>query len=159
MPGNLFTIILLAGFGWSCHQKLNPAQAGSGNNKGLLFLAYELKRDSAKGPISVSVLHQFVKEGALRRSATQALADKALEIRMLDKDGVLIKNLFQPDPFIKRHESVNENGALGRVEVVDNRAEIIIRTSYDERIKIISLFLADSSHKARPIFSHELALK
>jgi hypothetical protein len=147
----------------SCHPKTIPA--GNENNQQevlsgkILFLAYEVIKDSVSGNISTKILYQklaegFVKPGTILQAEPTPGNWQVIIAGSRDSETIFIEN-----PLHKHMEYVGADGALGTREVWLSRAEIVVRTNYKKSMARVELQEIGTNKKNRTIFTHSITLK
>ncbi|HEX6333567.1 MAG TPA: hypothetical protein VFZ78_05020 [Flavisolibacter sp.] len=147
-------VVLLscAGSRVSSDNSIPPAPSG------ILFLAYELKRDSITNEVSARLLHQLRAEGSVEPQGTSASPRQAGDviISLQDSRRQVVDEFRFPDPFLKHYEGVNDQGQLGHHEVRENRAEVLVRLNLMTNMTQVSVSLARPDSKSTVLLTHPL---
>lgn len=123
----------------------------------LLFLGYQLQKDTLTGRITTTLVQRFIANGKTQPALpVQAPSPGDVLICLLDAKGKLVAQVVQPNPFIKKVEGVSETGVLGYTQFAVSHTALLLRIGYEPRMKSVALFLMDTQHTKQPFFSHPL---
>lgn len=146
----------------SCHSRtvtfsLPGNTEGQATNK-ILFLAYEVTRDSLSGRISTRILYQRLAEGTVKPGSLPA-AEAINGNWQIDITGIkdnLLESIILENPLHKHMEYVAADGGLGTRQVWLSRDEVVIRTNYKKGMHTVELREITDDKKNRIIFTHSI---
>jgi hypothetical protein len=144
-------IVLFSFLLGACHVPTGSESTDNGDQ--ILFLAYEMNTDSLGG-ISTRIVNQIKSDGTFKPSEPLQPEAGDVVIQFLDKKNNEIKTEVIRNPFVKKMESVNDEGRLVRVTSRIERAELTVRTKYETEMKKISILLKGEPDKI--LLTHDL---
>jgi hypothetical protein len=150
----LFLICLLS---FACTHKSAPI-ASEPNPEKILFLAYEVTRDSASGKITTKIIYQKTVNGTVKPGSIENAANIAgnWKINVSDIKDFMVESLVIENPLHKKVEYVGEDGKLQRKDIWLNRGEIAVRLNYQKRMTLVSIDEIGDAKSNRVIFSHAI---
>ena len=155
----VFAILLLFYLLLSCSttKQVSPV-AGKPEEEKILFIAYEVLRDSITGKISTNILYQRVVGGSIKPGSVEnaPVNEGNWTIRVSNTKDFALENLVVENPLHQKQEYVNSNGALQMKELWLPRAELAIRMNYIKEMSTIEIAEITSNKNNRIIFSHAI---
>lgn len=123
----------------------------------ILFIAYEITRDSISGKISANILYQRTVDGSIKPgSAENAPLNAGNWTITAGNQKEPIETLIVENPLHQKLEYVGSNGALQMKDVWLPRAELAIRMNYSKAMRTIEVAEISSDKNNRIIFSHAI---
>jgi hypothetical protein len=154
----LFSLFLPVVF--FCCKSLQPANISTQTGARILFLAYELEKDSGREEVQTKILDQKLAEGVLRKEEHDAeMKEEDVAVRLLDKKGALILSRVFRDPFYRKVEWNDGTGKLSSKMVYQKKAEIRLREMYSGEMVTVQIDRMDASGKMRRVFSHSISFR
>ncbi|MEO5564458.1 MAG: hypothetical protein ABIR18_13510 [Chitinophagaceae bacterium] len=158
----LFATIAIGFSQSSCHPRTiatgNPANE---TNPGkILFLAYEVTRDSVSGKISTKILYQKTTNGSVKEGSIENATDDTgnWQVAITNNKNVAIQSVTLENPLHKKLEYVGADGKLGMKDVWLKRAEVTVRMNYKKEMEKVSLLEIGTDKKNQTIFTHSILL-
>ena len=151
----LFSLLLSCSTKYS---KLPPSKTSKTEEEKILFIAYEITRDSISGKIAANILYQRTVEGSIKPGSTEIapLNTGNWIISAGSPEGPL-ETLIVENPLHQKLEYVGNNGALQTKDVWLPRAELAIRMNYKKAMRTIDITEISSDKNNRTaIFSHAI---
>src|SRR5687767_3274421 len=122
----------------------------------ILFIAYEVLRDSITGKISTNILYQRTVDGSIKPGSLEnaPASEGNWTIRVSNTKDLALESLVVENPLHQKQEYVNSNGALQMKELWLPRAELAIRMNYIKGMSTIEIAEITNNKNNRIIFSH-----
>jgi len=155
----LFIIIFAVTALTSCHHKIAPVGTTTvASAERILFLAYEVTRDSVSGKISAKILYQKKATGIVKPNSIERAANELGNWRVIvtDRKDKPVESLLIENPFHRKLEYVGTDGKLSIKEVWLSRAEIAVRLNYKINMTKVVLQEIRQHKKNYTIFKHNL---
>ena len=130
--GSITLLCFLVACFLSCSPSRNTYSSDSSETKAtpkILFLNYQLSRDSTKTNYSAQLINMVLKEGTIKedqQDIVQAEIDD-LELQVLDKNQQIINHRHIPNPLDRSVEYVNDAGQFERIMIHLDSAQFSIR--------------------------------
>ncbi|HEV7779758.1 MAG TPA: hypothetical protein VGO58_00750 [Chitinophagaceae bacterium] len=143
----------------SCHSKINPADSGIAPEK-ILFVAYEVTRDSVSQKVATKILYQKTTDGQIKPGSIENAGNEAgnWQISLLDKKNNLVDRITVENPLHKKLEYVLADGTMGIKEVWLSRAELAFRFNYKKEMTKVLITEIDPDKNNHTIFNHSILL-
>jgi hypothetical protein len=154
-----FTILLLFCLQFSCSTTKNVSPVASKpEEEKILFIAYEVLRDSITGKISTNILYQRTVQGSIKPGSVEnASANEGnWTITASNTKDLAMETLVIENPLHQKQEYVTSNGALQMKELWLPRAELAIRMNYIRGMSTIEIAEITNNKNNRIIFSHAI---
>lgn len=155
----VFAIVISFCLFLSCSttKKVNPVASKPEEEK-ILFIAYEVLRDSLTGQISTNILYQRTVEGSIKPGSVEnAPAHEGnWTIKVSNSNNLALETLVIQNPLHEQREYVGTNGALQMKELWLPRAEFAIRMNYSFGMSKIEIAEITHNKNNRIIFSHAI---
>jgi len=142
----ILLLLLASGILASCKAPKNisgtdPADSKNGQAPRILFLNYQLTRDSAENTIHAELLSMIVRDGKFKPSMNQAIKPEEddLELQVLDPNQQVLSTKHIPNPLDKPVEYVNENGQLEMQMIHLDSVQFSVRLQIEPRASSIVL--------------------
>jgi len=142
----ILMLLLTAGLLASCNAPRNihgsdPEASKDAQVPNILFLNYQLTRDSAENAIYAELLSMIVREGKFKPSVNQAFQPEIddLELQVLDLNQQILSTRHIPNPLDKSVEYVNENGRLEKQMIHLDSVQFSVRLQIEPRASSILL--------------------
>jgi hypothetical protein len=141
----------------STTKKVSPLTSKPEEEK-ILFIAYEVLRDSLTGKISTNILYQRTVEGSIKPGSVEnAPANEGnWTIRASNTKDLALETLVIENPLYQKREYVSSNGVLQMKELWLPRAELAIRMNYSKGMSNIEIAEITNNKNNRIIFSHAI---
>jgi hypothetical protein len=121
----------------------------------ILFLAYEVKKDSADSLHRFSITNQIISEGSFHyEKPDRQYVPGDFIVTFLDKKDREIFREVLPDPLKVEAEAVADDGRLIHVTRLVERGELLLRVPYTKRMEKISILLYGNENKI--LFHHPI---
>lgn len=156
-----FTISLFFSLLLSCSTTKNiNSKTSKADEEKILFIAYEVLRDSLSGNIKANILYQRVVEGSIKPGSVENAPATAgnWAIKASNVKGIALETLVAENPLHQKLEYVGNDGALQMKEVWSPRAELSIRMNYVKGMSAIEIAEISNNRNNRIIFSHAIEL-
>lgn len=154
-----FAIVFSFCLFFSCSTTKNTSPVASKpEEEKILFIAYEVLRDSLTGKISTSILYQRTVEGAIKPGSVENAPTNEGNwiIKVGNTKDLALETLVIENPLHQKREYVSSNGALQMQELWLPRAELAIRMNYSKAMSNIEIAEITNNKNNRIIFSHAI---
>jgi len=150
----LFSLLL------SCstkYPKSPTSKTSKAEEEKILFIAYEITRDSISGKIAAKILYQRTAVGSIKPGSIESapLNGGNWAITAGNQKEPL-ETIIVENPLHRKLEYVGNDGALQTKEVWLPRAELAIRMNYSRAMKTIDIAEISNDKNNRIIFSHAI---
>lgn len=150
----LFSLLLSCSTKYS---KLPGSQTSKTEEEKILFIAYEITRDSISGKIAANILYQRTADGSIKPGSTEnAPLNGGNWIITAGNLKEPLETLVVENPLHQKLEYVGSDGALQIKEVWLPRAELAIRMKYTKAMRTIDIAEISNDKNNRIIFSHSI---
>ena len=153
-------ILILFSFFLSCstkYSKLPNSSTSKTEEEKILFIAYEITRDSSSGKIAASILYQRIADGSIKPGSTEIAPNNTGNwIITAGNQKESLQTLIVENPLHQKLEYVGSDGALQIKEVWLPRAELAIRLNYSRAMRTIEIAEINNDKNNRIIFSHAI---
>jgi hypothetical protein len=123
----------------------------------ILFIAYEITRDSISGKIAANILYQRTADGSIKPGSTENAPFNAGNWTITaGNQKEPLETLIVENPLHQKLEYVGSDGALQMKEVWLPRAELAIRMNYTKAMRTIDIAEISNDKNNRIIFSHAI---
>jgi hypothetical protein len=153
-------ILILSILLFSCsnkYSKLPTSKSSKTEEDKILFIAYEITRDSVSGKITANILYQRTADGSIKPGSIENAPFNAgnwtITAGNLKEP---LETLIVENPLHQQLEYVGSNGALQIKEVWLPRAELAIRMNYTKAMRTIDIAEIGNDKNNRIIFSHAI---
>jgi hypothetical protein len=138
---------------------MEPVVTTTGSSsENILFLAYEVTRDSVSGKISTRILYQKKVAGLVKPNSMENTAAEPgnWRIMLTDKKDKPVESVLIENPLHKRLEYIGADGKLAMKEIWLKRAEVAIRLNYKKNMTKAVVQEIRQDKKNYTIFKHSL---
>ena len=153
-------LLILFSFFLSCstkYSKLPVSKTSKAEEEKILFIAYEITRDSVSGKIAASILYQRTADGSIKPGSLENAPFNAGNWAItVGNPKEPLQTLIVENPLHQKLEYVGSDGALQIKEVWLSRAELAIRMNYSKAMRTIDITEISSDKNNRIIFSHAI---
>jgi hypothetical protein len=152
-------IVFLSGLLLSCSSKVvrMSSPTAKADEEKILFIAYEITRDSISGKITANILYQRTADGSIKPgSAENAPFNTGNWTITAGNQKEPLETLIVENPLHQKLEYVGSDGALQMKEVWLPRAELAIRMNYKKAMRTIDIAEISNDKNNRIIFSHAI---
>jgi hypothetical protein len=152
-------ILFLSGLLLSCSSKVVRISSPKpkADEEKILFIAYEITRDSISGKIAANILYQRTADGSIKPgSAENAPFNAGNWTITAGNQKEPLETLIIENPLHQKLEYVGSDGALQMKEVWLPRAELAIRMNYTKAMRTIDIAEISNDKNNRIIFSHAI---
>jgi hypothetical protein len=116
-------------------------------NAGILFLAYEGKKDTA-GKVTAVLSFQMLRPGSLPAHQPDELPEAGDWIlSFLNAEKRVVAQHVVKNPFVNRLEHFSEQGSIQRVETAVTRTEVLLRRNFNADMKELRIELYNGKSK------------
>jgi hypothetical protein len=158
---NTFITIAIVTVLNSCQHKIGSVGTTTvPSQDSILFLAYEVKKDSVSGKISLDILFQKKTAGLVKPNSMDNASSEPGNWRITakDKKDKSVQTLLLENPLHKKLEYVDANGNMAIKDVWLNRTELTVRMNYKMNMHKIVIQEMVPDNKNTSIFSHSIML-
>lgn len=139
------------------YSKLPASKSSKAEEEKILFLAYEITRDSLSGKIAANILYQRIAEGSIKPGSTEnAPFNTGNWTITAGNQKEPIETLVVENPLHQKLEYVGSDGTLQIKDVWLPRAELAIRMNYTRAMRTIDIAEISNDKNIRIIFSHAI---
>lgn len=125
----------------------------------ILFIAYEITRDSLSGKITANILYQRTADGNIKPGSMENAPPVAGNWTITaGNQKEPIETLIVENPLHQRLEYVGSDGALQMKDVWLSRAELAFRINYSSAMTTINIAEISNDKNNHIIFSHTIEL-
>jgi hypothetical protein len=123
----------------------------------ILFIAYEITRDSISGKIAANIIYQRTTDGSIKPGSTENAPYNAGNWTITaGNQKEPLATLIVENPLHQKLEYIGSDGALQMKEVWLPRAELAIRMNYTKAMRTIDIAEISNDKNNRIIFSHAI---
>src|SRR5689334_521789 len=153
-------ILILFSFFLSCSTKYSQSPTSKTSRleeEKILFIAYEITRDSISGKIAANILYQRTADGSIKPGSNENAPFNAGNWTITaGNQKEALETLVVENPLHQKLEYVASDGALQIKDVWLPRAELAIRMNYSKAMRTINIAEIGNDKNNRTIFSHAI---
>ena len=119
----------------------DPRESQLVESSRILFLDYEVTRDSTKNNYHVQLINKIIKNGSVKKDLHRSYQEKKddLELLVMDNNHQTINQQYIPNPLDRSVEYVNDAGQFERKMIHLDRAQFSVRLQIEPGAAYIQL--------------------